>query len=381
MTGHIPLGAKESHRLELKGAEALKEPEKIAREVVAMLNADGGEIWVGLREEEGRAVAVEAIPYAEREESRLLDYLVDTIEPPLSSHEVDVTAHDEGDGSVLRVAVVPKPDRRPYAFLRKGGRHFVIRIKDRIRPMTREEMFTPEQGPRALENAEAKIREEKSVVLERGAGLFWLRLQPVPEVEVDLRKYRDLLIDPGLSENRRGGWNFASADRSPMVLPDKLVTAPEVRRKVEIRRDGGLVFEVPLEGLSLGRKGQEKELWPLALLEFPISAFRMARVIYGGASGPGGLIVADLAILGIRGWILRGGTPGRVVAASTPHRYDLSDDLLWERPLRFTFAELEINPDECAYRLVRRVYEAFDFSEDAMPRWFDHQSRRLVIPE
>jgi hypothetical protein len=381
MTGHIPLGIKESHRLELKGAEALKEPEKIAREVVAMLNADGGEIWVGLREEGGRAVAVEAIPDAEKEERRLLDYLIDTIEPPLSGHEVDVTVQDEGDGAVLRIAVVPDPARRPYAFLRKGGRHFVIRIKDRIRPMTRDEVFMPGQVSPSLESAETKIREEKNAILEKGIGLFWLRLQPVSEVEIELRTHRELLIDPERSGNRRGGWDFASADRSPMILPDKLVTAPEVRRKVEIRRNGGLVFEVPLEDLSLGRSGQEKELWPLALLEFPVSAFRMAKVIYSGASKPGDLVIADLAILGIRGWILRGGTPGRVVALSTPHRYGSSDDLIWERPLRFTFAALEANPDECAYRLVRRVYEAFDFSEDAMPRWFDRRSRRLVIPE
>jgi predicted HTH transcriptional regulator len=115
MSDGIPLGQRESQRLEFKGADALKDPEKIAREVVAMLNAEGGEIWVGLREEEGRAVAVEAIPNAEAEGRRLLDYLVDTVEPPLRGNEVDVKPQNEGEGTVLRVVAAPEPatDRTP----------------------------------------------------------------------------------------------------------------------------------------------------------------------------------------------------------------------------------------------------------------------------
>ena len=379
MSDIIPLGQRESQRLEFKGADALKEPEKIAREVVAMLNAEGGVVWVGLREEEGRAVAVEAILKAEAEGRRLRDYLVDTIEPPLSGHEVDVEPRDEGEGAVLRIVVAPDPARKPYAFLRKGGRHFVVRIEDRIRLMTRDELLARDQGSQALESADAQIREEKGAILRQDGGLFWLRLQPVPKVEVE--PHGDLLIAPELSGNRRGGWNFVNSDRSPVMLPDKLVTAPEVRRRVEIRRDGGMVFAMPLEDLSLGRKGQEKELWPGALLEFPVSAFRLAKVIYGGKLNPGDLVLADLAILGIRGWILRGGTPGQVPILNTPHGYDSSDDLLWESPLRFDFAEIDASPDECAYRLVRRIYEAFDFSEGAIPEWFSRQSRRLIFPE
>jgi hypothetical protein len=381
MSDSIPLGQRESQRLEFKGADALKDPEKIAREVVAMLNAEGGEVWVGLREEGGRAVAVESIPDTETVERQLLDYLVDTIEPPLSGNEVDVEPRDEGEGTVLRIVAAPDPTRRPYAFLRKGGRHFVIRIKDRIRPMTRDEVLSRRLDPPALESAEAKMREEKGAILERGGGFFWLRLQPVFKIEIELRKCRDLLIDPELSGNRRGGWSFANSDHSPVILPDKLVTAPEVRRRVEIRRDGGMVFEVPLEDLSLGRRGQEKEIWPLALLELPVSAFRQVKTIYDGKLRRGDPVLADLVILEVRGWILRGGAPGPVVALSPPHKYDTSDDLLWENPLRFDFAEIEASPDECAYRLVRRVYEAFDFGENAIPGWFNRQSRRLVLPE
>lgn len=85
MSALIPLGQKEGPRLELKGADVLKDPEKIAREIVAMLNAEGGEVWVGLREEGNRAVAVEEIADPEGEQRRLLDFLGDVVEPSLSS--------------------------------------------------------------------------------------------------------------------------------------------------------------------------------------------------------------------------------------------------------------------------------------------------------
>jgi hypothetical protein len=376
MSDSIPLGQAEGQRLEFKRADALKDPEKIAREVVGMLNAEGGEVWIGFREE---GQSVEGIATPEAEKRRLWDFLIDVIEPPLTSKEISIAVQELDEKCVISVKATPSNERKPYAFLKRGGRYYLIRLGAHTRSMTREEVLARNQGPQALESAEGQIHEEKGAILKQDGGLFWLRLQPVPKVEVE--PHGDLLIDPELSGNRRVGWNFVNSDRSPVILPDKLVTAPEVRRRVEIRRDGGMVFEVPLEDLSLGRKGQEKELWPGALLEFPASAFRLAKVIYGGKLNPGDLVLADLAILGIRGWILRGGTPGQVPALNTPHGYDSSDDLIWESPLRFDFAEIDASPDGCAYRLVRRVYEAFDFSESAIPEWFSRQSRRLMFPE
>src|SRR6185295_20094854 len=93
--------------LEFKGIDALKDPEKIAREVVAMLNAQGGKVWVGLREEDGRAVAVEPIADPEREKGRLLNYLVDTIEPAISNSMVNIEVQDQGQGAVLDIVVGP----------------------------------------------------------------------------------------------------------------------------------------------------------------------------------------------------------------------------------------------------------------------------------
>jgi hypothetical protein len=61
MSRRIPLGETESQKLEFKGKDALKHLPNVSRAVVAMLNTAGGDIWIGLGEEQGRAVRVDAI--------------------------------------------------------------------------------------------------------------------------------------------------------------------------------------------------------------------------------------------------------------------------------------------------------------------------------
>ncbi|HEV7519128.1 MAG TPA: ATP-binding protein, partial [Thermoanaerobaculia bacterium] len=166
MSESIPLGEKEDHRREFKSAEALKNPEIVARGVVALLIAEGGEVWVGLREESERAVAIEPIANPEREGRRLLDYLVDTIEPSPLGGEIGVEPVPSEDGFVLRVTARPQEGRKPYAFSKKGGWHFVVRIGARTRPMTREEIqrrfssANSTQG-QAVEKAKKRLLEER----------------------------------------------------------------------------------------------------------------------------------------------------------------------------------------------------------------------------
>lgn len=380
MSGSVPLGKKEDSRLEFKSADALKDPEKIAREVVAMLNAEGGEVWVGLREEAGRAVAVEPVAAHEIEERRLLDFLVDTIEPPISGGEVSIGGADEGEGAVLRIVVNPDPAHKPYAFLRKGGRHFVIRVGDRIRPMVRDEIFPrgPERGREALERAEANVLEDRNSVLKAGAKLLWLRMEPATPVSLDIQNplYEELLQDPRKTQNRLSGWNFSNFQNRPRLRQDKLVTDPEDLLAVEIRSDGGLLFSVPLEFLYW--KGEQSQIWPPVLLEYIVSAFRTARSIYGGHLQPRDTIVIDLVISGLKGWQLRPGTPGawhrRAVVFSK------ADDFVLIKPLAFFFEEIEAEPDRCGYRLIERIYEAFGFRRESIP-FFDPETGRLVLPE
>jgi hypothetical protein len=385
MTERVPLGEKEDLHQEFKSRDALKKMDGIAREVVAMLNAEGGTVWVGLRDENDRAVAVEPVPSADQEQRRLRDYLMDTIEPSPAGKEVEVEVVPvEGEGEILRVRSKPGGSgRAPYAHLREGGRLFVLRTSDRIRPMTREELSerfrssAPRREEAQKEAAERLLRGR--AVAGKKSGLFWLGIEPASETKIDIQdqKYTDYLTNPLETGNRPVGWSFRVI-YPPTLEPDVLVTNPAESRFVEIRRDGGLTFKLPLEDLH--RKGETKEIWPYALVEFPVSAFRIARKVYEGKLRPKDQLLADMAFFGIHGWKLRPGSPDDW-GPREPREFADSRDLIWERPLAFSFEELEAEPDRCGYRFIQRVYEAFGFGREAIPKEFDRQTGRLILPE
>jgi hypothetical protein len=303
MTVRIPLGERESFHLEFKGRDALAHPETIAREVVGLLNAEGGVVWVGLREEEGRAVAIE--PVDELQKIRLRDFLVDTLEPTPTEQEVRIqrVESEEGEG-VLLVAATPRKESRPYSFVKKGGRDFPIRIADRLRQMTREEIrerfiSSPAIGGE-LKEAVQKVLAERVQVQKAGKKLLWLILQPVGKpIDPQDPRLEEFLTDPKATGILPGGYNFASFQHRPRLQGGKLVTAPEDPRRVEVRREDGLVFSAPLELLHY--KGEPRELWPSVLVEYPVSAFRIAGRIFETLA-PEGQVVCDLALISLQGW-------------------------------------------------------------------------------
>jgi Putative DNA-binding domain len=388
MTVRIPLGERESFRLEFKGRDALAHPETIAREVVGFLNAEGGVVWVGLREEEGRAVAIE--PVDELQKIRLRDFLVDTLEPTPTEQEVWIqrVESEEGEG-VLLVEATPRKESRPYSFMKKGGRDFPIRIADRLRQMTREEIRERFRNSLAVggevEETIQKILEERQQVQKDGKPLLWLRLQPVGEIKIDVQEPRleKFLTDPQATGNRPEGWTFASSQQRPKLSNDKLVTlvgegADDVRR-AEVQGGGGLLFSVPLTWLHY--KGDQRELGPLFLLEYPVSALRIAAQIFERELAPEVKIACDFALISLNGWCLRGGTPGTwffISPANDCHEYE-EDDFLLEKPAIFTSKQICGEPDACAWRLLERVYEAFGFRRHQMPEFFDPIQRRVTF--
>jgi hypothetical protein len=380
MTERIPLGERENLHLEFKGREALKRPEIIAREVVAMLNAEGGVVWVGLRDEGDRAVAIEPILEPERERRRLRDYLVDTIEPSPAGEEVAVDVVLADRGEILRVEARPRMNRRPYAHLREGGRFFLVRIDDRTRPMAREEIVArkpAEDREGARRRALERLREDRRTLEKRGGQVFWLGIEPVPKIEIDPADPRlvDYLTVPAETGNRQVGWGFRFI-YPPTQHPDALVTQPIESRYAEIRRDGGLNFKLPLEDLSW----HGESIWPYALAEFPVSAFRITRKVYEGKLLPEDQVLADMAFLGLGGRKLRPGSPAQW-GSGEAREFTESKDLVWESPRIFSFAEIESEPDRCGYRFVQRIYEAFGFDRDDIPREFDRETGRLILPE
>jgi hypothetical protein len=347
-----------------------------------MLNERGGVVWVGLEEEDGVAVRAAGIADAGRHERRLRDYLIDAIEPSPSNDEIHVDAVPfDDDRTILAIEVQPAATRRPYALLRGASRKFLIRVGDRNRPMSREEIAAafgvPSLGDSELEDAEKEMLEARRSVQAKGKELFWLHFKPVKPIELDLRHsgLDNIFRTAGLSGNRPNGWTFVNPYRLAERRGGRLVFDGG-----ELHRDGTLTFEMPME--TLHWKGEPDEIYPLALIEFPVSAFRIAKAIYQPSSlNPGDRIVTDFALFGVQRWHLRPFSP-QVLGYLTrgPADYTESNDLVWEKPLVFRLQEIVDEPDWCAYRLaIRRTYEAFNYDEDEIPAEFDLDARRLVM--
>lgn len=386
------LGRREDQRLELKSKGALEEPSKIAREVVAMLNSDGGEVWIGVEEEDGVAAAIDPVSEPDRARDRLRDYLVDALDPSPTADEVSIDLVPAGTGSALLVVKARPADegsgRTPYAFRKAGGWHFVRRVGARNHPMSRQEIFgRPREttGEALLDGARRELERTRREFRDSGQSGLWLALQPARTLDIDPEDplFDRITLDPSVTGNRPSGWHFARSSQNPKITKDGIEWGlwSELHRGyvswTKVSESGGLRFWTALERLH--RKGENREIWPLVLLEYPISAFRIARVLYDGRLEPGDPVAADLALFGVAGWGLREGTPGDFFAANDLVRIE-EPDLIWE-PDSFTFHEIQESPDRCGFRLVRRVYHAFGWREEDMPRQYDRETGRLILPE
>ena len=403
----IPLGREESQTLEFKSREALAKPAGIARAVVAMLNARGGEIWIGLGEEGSRAARVEPIESPDRERHRLWNHLVDSIEPPPLEEELDLEEVPADSGFVFRIRVAAG-HRGPYAHLREGGRFFVMRTGARVRPMTREEILdgAPSRSRRPEEGgALAVLRKEREELLRRKDPTFWLRIQPTIDMDLDVRseKVERYLRDPSSSGNRVSGWTFADPLAASRFVGSRRVIGDEAKGRTLVDRSGALEHRIPLSWLTHSIDGGT-ELYPFALLEKIVSVFRLAGALYGdrmperahGRDRPVGsresrrgtpFILADLAMTSARGWTLGAYSPHSAAWLMRHHEKRphlkgvLETDLLLDRPLELGLDELISRPDACALRLVIQVYEAFGLTDPNMiPSEFDQKAGILHLP-
>ena len=121
---------------------------------------------------------------------------------------------------------------------------------------------------------------------------------------------------------------------------------------------------------------------PRPLIEYPVSAFRIAARVYGAQQTTAFRLLADLSLFDVQDRGLRAGSPESFRFAYEEPRY-LEDDreILFERPLEFSRAEVIDEPDRCGFRLLRRVYQAFGLGEKDIPSYYDRRAGRLILPE
>jgi hypothetical protein len=383
------LGKREDGHLEFKDAEVLRRPVNVAREVVGFLNADGGDVWIGVKEgEQGQAAELQPLPNPEAARRSIFDHLVGVIEPSFSQDEVAVTCV----GGLVRVAV-SKGAHPPYA-VRDGGRRFLIRVDDRLNEMTREQIrdaFTKETGDagRDLSALKVDLRERLKVdALKRDQ--LWLGLVPTERLTIDFsdestkKLFWTWFTDPKATGNRKSGWSF-DCDPSlqrPQFPGDRLVHGQDTDFiKTTISERGEVTFVVELSALS-NIPVAKNQFQPYALLEYPVSVFRLMGQILDrfSAKRTDSKVFAAFSMKGVQGWKLDPGSPREPTRWPGPRIFErdvLQIDL--ER-LEFDAQMFVLHPDRCALRLIRLIYGSLGFEDNAIPSEFDQSRGVLSIP-
>ncbi|HVZ85738.1 MAG TPA: ATP-binding protein [Polyangia bacterium] len=391
---HKLIGKRESERLEFKSADALKKPFSISREVVAFLNAKGGDIWIGVEEAAGVAVHIDPVPRPDEARDALHNHLIDVIEPSPGGDEVcvDVIA------DTIRVQVL-RGDRRPYALLKDRGRQFILRVGSRVREMDREEIadaFGGASGPTdELEEMRAAQRKEIDSELKVGPARFWWQLAPVPTMDIGIehadpatRKFiSDLFTDPRASGNRRNGWTVIFPDNSlPRFSTGRVEHTfgrGEHEHGIRLSDEGQLTCWAPRVRLDRDWDTSGRQISPFALLELPVSAFRVFSKLLDRFADKrslrDGVVVCSASIGGLKGSRLRGGSPN---LPQLPWEQEaiLEEDRIEIEPFEVEMSQLIAKPDAAAYRLVRRIYEQLGLGEGSIPQEFDRTERVLRLP-
>ena len=389
------LGQRENDKLEFKAAEILKNPAKIGREVVGFLNHQGGDIWIGVQEKDGVAVPpLQDIPTAQGTINALRDHLLATIEPPIRD-ELDLKPVPIGDGGNLIKIAVKKGSRSPYAQIDRG-RHFLIRVTDRLREMSRQEIEKrirdAEEDKGVLARIVESVRQDQTEESTKEPPRLWIRLQPTTSLEIDFddkgvqHQFESWLTDARTTGNRPTGTTFVHAERKPQFREGRVKGGDErIPWLTEVTDRGRITFTVDAPLLFVPQHDPgDREIKTYTLLELPVSVFRLARTMLERfASQDANLqFVAGLMINGLEGSRLRAGSPRYPRLPSMPTK-EIGRPVIDPDPARYVFAARDIieSPDRSGMRLVRSVYDAFDFGADAIPPEFDAKLGVLHLPK
>jgi len=380
----IPIGQSEGIQLEFKAAAALEQTSSIAREAVGMLNELGGSLWIGVMEENGIATSIDPVEDASTAARALRDSLIDLIEPAPTNDELVVESVED---VVIHVVLTPQDHRKPYALVKRGARHFVIRVADRNRPMAREELtklFKDGDGESTRDDASRRLMARKNNLANEGHETFWLRYEPLVSCNIDPQNpdLETYLREPEATHNRKMGWTFVVPDKRPELSKDTLSTSIEDYFKVTIQRTGSIELVGDMEMLQW--KGGAKEIWTLTLMEHCASLARLAGKVYDNHTdlGRDAIVLVDCALFTVGEWGLKPSSPRSLnyMMGSVSHYLD-SKDLMWDDPISVSLEDLVQYPDYVAFRLVRRVFEAFGYREEAIPSEYNRQEKEIYWPE
>lgn len=422
MSSTLPLGRRENEVLEFKAAGVMKDLHDVGREVVAFLNAKGGQLWIGIVETDGVATQRDRIDEVHSEKERLWNHLIETIEPGIDESTVAIEVVDEeGRAGILRIRVTPDESLLPYSQLRRGGaRHFFERAGARVRPMSRERIFSMAKHHASeitsKHNESSWIAEAREEALESKQRCLWLGIEPDAPLDVDLRSQglRHLLAEPTATGNRASGWTFASRFDPPARIDRRLVLGSNGSTYLSLWHDGRIEYTPTIDRLTW--LDRPIVIDPLIVAERIVSVLRLASTLYRSprdgrarppyANGDGGRTESQtleiLAAMGKKPLPSEVPQPKHVVVDLAlgnvqglyfnPFRHNTAEyygggkqleeaTIQLDRPVVAGFSEFVDDPDATAFRLLSRLYDRLGLSDELLPPQFDRRTRRLILKD
>ena len=398
------IGTREGLRTEFKRAEKLRTPkgrQDIARTVVAMRNAEGGSIWIGVREEDEVLVGLE--PLLEEDHlarTSLRDLLLDCIEPLLAlGREVRMEPIEVASGWALhiRVDAVGK-SAPPCCYVSGNKREFLVRSDGRnsVLPYAR---IVGERSSSSTFERVPEIHREWSTEFAEHAGLA---ISAVPEQCPDDHEeltfpptWRQAIEQPTPEIARPRGWTWSPGAYGEYVSLRNVLHARAERMgapylRLKLHATGQLHFFTSLSNLVWKENervceafpgGVSGQLYPYALAETVASTIRLVACLVKleehrfARSGRIGLIAT---IDRGRGWVIpRYGadTYGWLLHSEGRDAWSrLPTDEVSTGLLVRSAEDLGEEPDRLSYVMLRRLYESDpEGAEMKHVPWFENE--------
>lgn len=122
----------EGRKLEFKKKDILSNTTKLAREMVAFANTEGGRILIGI-DDEGN---IEGMKGKEAHEAFLINIAREKCSPPISPL-FEMVETDKGD---VYIVSVPKFEHYPHALKTRSGRVYLVRVGSTVREPSSSEL-------------------------------------------------------------------------------------------------------------------------------------------------------------------------------------------------------------------------------------------------
>jgi hypothetical protein len=402
------LGREENQRLELKEAIDGIDTYELAKDLSSMANADGGYFIVGAVQDKKteRCTGFKSISNADPIFKKIKDVAAGHIQERLA---VEPVLRETGKGEGLVLAPIPK-SKHLRAVINNGQAQYWRRVGRDKRPMTHSEIMAAASASRLADEENRKLQEklakdqnrwseitDPNTLREQMDGRFeneigaerYLRLTSTPHAlredrvnvaDETLRNFVWYPVDPSAGQHDKGFHLYLTAGQCPLITTNLGLESQCTMReqsqvlRICLTRSGHFELWVPLfpwicfqQAISDFR--ERPWMWPLAVVEFPVSFMRFTKAL-NKRLGIDSKRIVSMQYRNLAGCLLPPGMGQGLsfIRSASVYRSQHFD------PYDFQISP-EFDPDGVALRFVQRLYRAFGYQESNVPYFVDGRFR------